>query len=187
MAHLSGVAAHFSGPLQGFRRQEPPVAGGAAGGAAAAPPRQRKPFRYRPGMRALKEIRKYQKSTELLVRKLPFARLARPRSKAIGLCDQKVAHILRLSSECFRQVRELCNAISAEPLRWTAEALMALQEVWSGLSALGLPRRRAAVLCCALPEPPLQIGHYISRASRGWQPVRPESNAEHGGLHGEAV
>ena len=126
------------------------LAGGAAGGAAAAPPRQRKPFRYRPGMRALKEIRKYQKSTELLVRKLPFARLARPRSKAIGLCDQKVAHILRLSSECFRQVRELCNAISAEPLRWTAEALMALQEVWSGLSALGLPRRRAAVLCCAL-------------------------------------
>nr|XP_033771280.1 histone H3-like centromeric protein A isoform X2 [Geotrypetes seraphini] len=32
--------------------------------------------RYRPGTRALMEIRKYQKSTELLLRKLPFSRLA---------------------------------------------------------------------------------------------------------------
>ncbi len=31
--------------------------------------------RYRPGTVALKEIRQYQKSTELLIRKLPFARL----------------------------------------------------------------------------------------------------------------
>jgi hypothetical protein len=34
--------------------------------------------RYKPGMRALKEIRKFQKSTDLLIRKLPFARLVRP-------------------------------------------------------------------------------------------------------------
>merc|ERR1711990_1008309 len=33
--------------------------------------------RRRPGMVALKEIRKYQKSTDLLIRKLPFARLVR--------------------------------------------------------------------------------------------------------------
>jgi len=33
--------------------------------------------RYKPGMLALKEIRKYQKSTELLIRKLPFSRLVR--------------------------------------------------------------------------------------------------------------
>lgn len=37
----------------------------------------RKPHRYRPGTRALKEIRKYQKSTELLIRKAPFQRLVR--------------------------------------------------------------------------------------------------------------
>lgn len=30
---------------------------------------------YRPGMRALAEIRKYQKTTDLLCRKLPFQRL----------------------------------------------------------------------------------------------------------------
>ena len=33
--------------------------------------------RYRPGTLALREIRKYQKSTDLLIRKLPFQRLVR--------------------------------------------------------------------------------------------------------------
>lgn len=33
--------------------------------------------RYRPGTVALREIRKYQKTTELLIRKLPFQRLVR--------------------------------------------------------------------------------------------------------------
>ena len=38
---------------------------------------ERKKPRYRPGTVALREIRKYQKSTELLIRKMPFARLVR--------------------------------------------------------------------------------------------------------------
>ena len=38
---------------------------------------QVKPRRFRPGTVALREIRKYQKSTELLIRKLPFQRLVR--------------------------------------------------------------------------------------------------------------
>jgi hypothetical protein len=38
------------------------------------PPPTKKPHRYRPGTRALMEIRKYQKSTDLLIRKLPFQR-----------------------------------------------------------------------------------------------------------------
>ncbi len=37
----------------------------------------KKPHRFRPGTVALREIRKYQKSTELLLRKLPFQRLVR--------------------------------------------------------------------------------------------------------------
>jgi histone H3 len=37
----------------------------------------KKPFRYRPGTVALRQIRKYQKSTELLIRKLPFQRLVK--------------------------------------------------------------------------------------------------------------
>ena len=45
----------------------------------SAPPQGgvRKPHRFRPGTVALKEIRKYQKSTELLIRKRPFQRLVR--------------------------------------------------------------------------------------------------------------
>jgi histone H3 len=37
----------------------------------------KKPFRFRPGTVALRMIRKYQKGTELLLRKLPFQRLVR--------------------------------------------------------------------------------------------------------------
>ena len=37
----------------------------------------KKPHRYRPGTVALREIRRYQKSTNLLIRKLPFQRLVR--------------------------------------------------------------------------------------------------------------
>jgi histone H3 len=36
-----------------------------------------KTHRFRPGTVALREIRKYQKSTELLIKKLPFQRLVR--------------------------------------------------------------------------------------------------------------
>ncbi|GLC49832.1 hypothetical protein PLESTB_000313700 [Pleodorina starrii] len=68
--------------------------------AAAADSAIKKPHRYRPGTVALREIRKYQKSTGLLIRKLPFSRL----------------------------VREISNQLLREPFRWTAEALLALQE-----------------------------------------------------------
>ena len=37
----------------------------------------KKPHRFRPGTVALREIRKFQKSTDLLIRKLPFQRLVR--------------------------------------------------------------------------------------------------------------
>ena len=37
----------------------------------------KKPHRYRPGTVALREIRRYQKSTDLLILKLPFQRLVR--------------------------------------------------------------------------------------------------------------
>ena len=39
--------------------------------------KKKKPHRYRPGTVALREIRRYQGSTELLIRKLPFQRLVR--------------------------------------------------------------------------------------------------------------
>uniref|UniRef100_A0A0B6Y6R1 Core Histone H2A/H2B/H3 domain-containing protein n=1 Tax=Arion vulgaris TaxID=1028688 RepID=A0A0B6Y6R1_9EUPU len=59
--------------------------------------------RLRPGTKALQEIRKYQKSTELLIRKLPFSRLV----KEIGT-----------------KVR--LNAVTG--LLWQSSAILALQE-----------------------------------------------------------
>lgn len=52
----------------------------------AAPPVGgcKKPHRYRPGTVALREIRRYQKSTDLLLRKLPFQRLARETAQIIS-------------------------------------------------------------------------------------------------------
>ena len=54
--------------------------GGRGGGGGGGAPKRR---RYRPGTRALMEIRHFQKSTELLLRKLPFARLVRARRAGV--------------------------------------------------------------------------------------------------------
>ena len=59
----------------------------------------RKPHRYRPGTVALREIRRFQKSTELLLRQIPFQRL----------------------------VREIAQDFKSD-LRWQASAVKALQE-----------------------------------------------------------
>jgi len=45
------------------------------GNIAGDPLPLRKKRRYKPGTKALLEIRKYQKSTDLLMLKLPFSRL----------------------------------------------------------------------------------------------------------------
>ena len=42
-----------------------------------SPAKKKKPHRFRPGTVALREIRRYQKSTELLIRRAPFQRLVR--------------------------------------------------------------------------------------------------------------
>jgi histone H3 len=59
----------------------------------------KKPRKFRPGTVALREIRKYQKSVELLIRKRPFMRL----------------------------VREITQGFKSE-IRWQLTALEALQE-----------------------------------------------------------
>jgi histone H3 len=60
----------------------------------------KKPHRYRPGTVALREIRRYQNSTELLIRKLPFQRL----------------------------VREIAQDLTKTDLRFQGTAILALQE-----------------------------------------------------------
>nr|XP_039331035.1 histone H3.3A-like [Saimiri boliviensis boliviensis] len=53
----------------------------------------KKPHRHRPGTVALHEIRRYQKSTEILIRKLPFQRLVREFAQDFktDLCFQRAA------------------------------------------------------------------------------------------------
>ena len=102
-----------SGTTQGAPRHEVPAVGAkpAVSGRprkqlaaktvrkAAAAPGTKKAHRFRPGTVALREIRKYQKTTDLLLRKLPFQRL----------------------------VREVSQDFKAE-LRFQSSAVMALQE-----------------------------------------------------------
>ena len=69
-------------------------------------PVARKARRYRPGTVALREIRKYQKSTELLIRKLPFARLVKEIAENYVTTD----------------------FVGSTALRWQSSAILALQE-----------------------------------------------------------
>ncbi|CAL8385551.1 unnamed protein product [Gadus morhua 'NCC'] len=68
------VSAKKATPKKAPRKQ---LATKAARKSAPATGGVKKPHRYRPGTVALREIRRYQKSTELLIRKLPFQRLVR--------------------------------------------------------------------------------------------------------------
>ncbi|KAI5203193.1 histone H3.1 [Manis pentadactyla] len=63
----------------------------------------KKPHRYRPGTVALREIRRYQKSTELLIRKLPFQRLVRE-------IAQDFKTDLRFQSSAVMALQETCEA-----------------------------------------------------------------------------
>lgn len=93
-------------PAAGARKS---VGGGGKGkgkGPAKAAP-QKKPHRFRPGTVALREIRHYQKSTDLLLRRLPFARLVREIATDFFDGDESGNHV---------------------GLRWQSSALLALQE-----------------------------------------------------------
>ena len=69
-------------------------------GPTSARPVVRRKRRMRPGEKALREIRQYQSSTSLLLRRLPFARL----------------------------VREIQYGMTRQPYRWQGSAILALQE-----------------------------------------------------------
>ena len=84
----TGTTAGTSGGIRAGAQKSTPSDGGV-----------KKPHRYRPGTVALQEIRHYQKSTDLLIKKLPFQ------------------HV----------VREIAQDIKTD-LRFQSSAIMALQE-----------------------------------------------------------
>eukprot|EP00960_Hanusia_phi_P011490 335694-Hanusia_phi.AAC.7 len=63
----------------------------------------KRPHRYRPGTVALREIRRYQKSTELLIRKLPFQRL-------VSEIAQDFKSDLRFTSHAVKALQEASEA-----------------------------------------------------------------------------
>jgi histone H3 len=63
----------------------------------------RKPHRFKPGTVALREIRRYQKSTDLLLHKMPFQRLVREISQPL-MAD------LRFQSYAVLALQEACEA-----------------------------------------------------------------------------
>jgi histone H3 len=95
------------GPANKVPRKQagnPAVSGKAARKQAPQTGGVKKPHRYKPGTVALREIRRYQKSTELLIRKLPFQRLVREISE------------------------EIRSEMGRDPVRFQGTAVLALQE-----------------------------------------------------------
>ncbi|KAJ0984584.1 hypothetical protein J5N97_002940 [Dioscorea zingiberensis] len=86
----------------------------------------KRPHRYHPGTVALREIRKYQKTTELLIRKLPFQRL----------------------------VREIAQDFKTD-LRFQSHAVLALQEaaeaymvgLFEDVNLIAIHAKRVTIMC----------------------------------------
>ena len=67
----------------------------------------KKPHRYRPGTVVLREIRKYQKTTELLIRRLPFQRLVREVTRDVKLTGTSD---FRFQSHAIAAIQEAAEA-----------------------------------------------------------------------------
>ena len=103
-SHLTSsqhITNNTAGKSTGGKAPRKQLASKAARKSAPSTGGVKKPHRYKPGTVALREIRRYQKSTELLIRKLPFQRLVREiaqdfksdlrfQSSAIGALQESV-------------------------------------------------------------------------------------------------
>ena len=70
----------------------------------------KKHYRYRPGTVALKQIRRYQKSTELLIRKLPFQRLVREIASDSEVIKSPLCGKVRFQSAAIMALQEAAEA-----------------------------------------------------------------------------
>ena len=109
-AHLSTKAARVA-----TRR-----ALGAVGGV-------KKPHRYRPGTVALREIRRFQMSTNLLIRKAPFQRLVRQMVQ--NDLSLNVRSDLRFQSTAMLALQEAAEAYLVNVFEWTNLAALHAKRV----------------------------------------------------------
>ena len=70
----------------------------------------KKRYRYRPGTVALKQIRQYQKTTELLIRKLPFQRLVREIASDSEVIKSPLCGKVRFQSAAIMALQEATEA-----------------------------------------------------------------------------
>ena len=70
----------------------------------------KKCYRYWPGTVALKQIRQYQKSTELLIRKLPFQRLVREIASDSEVITSPLCGKVRFQSAAVMALQEAAEA-----------------------------------------------------------------------------
>ena len=70
----------------------------------------KKRYRYCPGTVALKQIRQYQKSTELLIRKLPFQRLVREIAGDHDVITSPLCGKVRFQSAAVMALQEAAEA-----------------------------------------------------------------------------
>merc|ERR1711957_546118 len=110
IAELSTVDKHLSQTTFGmlsdkFSKMQTEIEESETESKIAAPPSGgiKKPHRFRPGTVAIREIRKYQRSTDLLIRKLPFQRLVK------DLAHEKTAD-LRFQASALLALQEACEA-----------------------------------------------------------------------------
>ena len=109
----------------------------------------KRPHRYRPGTVALREIRRYQKGTELLIRKAPFQRLVREIMQEV--CYKKKAW----GNLVLPEFRKQQYRNEDEPYRMQSTAMLALHEAaeyylvdlfdWTNLCAIHAKRKTIMV------------------------------------------
>lgn len=83
MARTKTTARKGVGVKQPRKQAETKTTRASSKKTSAAPITGKKAHRYRPGTVALREIRRYQKGTDLLIRKLPFQKVVKSIAKEI--------------------------------------------------------------------------------------------------------
>ena len=89
----------------------------------------KKPHRYRPGTVALREIRRYQHGTELLIRKAPFSRLVREILDDIQKGIDNERRVDRWTSESIGALQEASEAYTTSLFEDTNLATIASKRV----------------------------------------------------------
>ena len=97
-------------------------------------PTLKKTFRYRPGTIALREIRRYQKGSELLISRLPFQRLIRE-------IAQKIHPGLRFQISTLEALQECAEAYLVDLFSHTQLCALHAKRITITVADMSLARR----------------------------------------------